>query len=76
MSGKDYSQQAYYICQQFEALVSSSEEGWKDEHGKKFGYDHVEPIRKALSDMQLSIECVVDVLDSKLNEIRGIASGR
>ena len=74
MAGKDYSQQANLLCKQFEDLANSSKKDWQDDQAKRFEYDHVEPVRKALSDMQISIEQVVDVLDTKLNEIRGIAS--
>ncbi len=76
MSGNDYSQQANYIYRQFDDLTTSTKEGWKDDQATKFEYNYIEPVRKALSDMQISIEYVVNVLDSKLNEIRGIASSR
>ncbi len=74
MAGKDYSDEAYHIARQFDELVSSTDGYWQDEQATKFGYDHVEPIRKALSDIQLPIESIIDVLDTKLNEIRNIAN--
>ncbi len=75
MAGKDYSEQAYHICKQFEDLITSSKDSWQDEQATRFGYDYVEPIRKALSDMQLPIESTVDLVDTKLNEIKSIANG-
>lgn len=75
MAGKDYSEQAYHICKQFEDLTTSSKDSWQDEQATRFGYDYVEPIRKALSDMQLPIESIVDLVDTKLNEIKSIANG-
>lgn len=76
MAGKDYSDQAYHISRQFEDLTMSSKNSWQDEQATKFGYDYVEPIMKALSDIQLPIETIVDLVDSKLNEIQNIANGR
>lgn len=76
MPGKDYSEQAYAISQQFEDLANSTKESWQDEQATRFGYDHIEPISKALREIQLPIESIVDTLDSKLNEIRSIANGK
>ncbi len=76
MPGKDYSEQAYHISRQFEDLTISSKDSWQDEQATRFGYDHVEPISKALRDMQLPIEIIVDFLDTKLQEIQSIANGR
>ncbi len=75
MAGKDYSEQAYHISKQFEDLTTSSKDSWQDEQATRFSYDYVEPIRKALSDMQLPIESIVDLVDTKLNEIKSIANG-
>lgn len=76
MAGKDFSDEAYHISRQFEDLIASSKKEWQDEQAGKFGYDYVEPIRKALSDIQLPIESIIDLVDSKLNEIQNIANGR
>ena len=75
MAGKDYSEQAYYISKQFDDLIASSKDSWQDEQATRFGYDHVEPIRKTLSEMQLPIETIVDIVDTKLREIQGYANG-
>lgn len=74
MAGKDYSEQAYQISKQFEDLATSSKESWRDEQATRFGYNHVEPISKALREIQLPIEKIVDLVDTKLNEIRNIAN--
>lgn len=76
MAGKDYSDEAYQIYRQFEDLIVSSKNEWQDEQAVKFGYDYVEPIQKALSDIQLPVESIIDLVDSKLNEIQSIANGR
>lgn len=76
MPGKDYSQQAYNIRKQFEDLITSSKDSWQDEQATRFGYDHAEPIRKALSDMELPIESIVDLVESKLREIQSYANGK
>ena len=67
MAGKDFSDEAYHISRQFEDLIVSSKGHWQDEQADKFGYDYAEPIRKALSDIQLPIESIIDLVDSKLN---------
>lgn len=76
MAGKDYSEEAYHIGRQFDDLAASSHDSWQDEQADKFGYDHIEPIRKALIDIQLPIESIIDLVDTKLNEIQSIANGR
>lgn len=76
MAGKDYSEQAYHISKQFEDLTTSSKDSWKDVQATRFGYDHVEPISKALREMQLPIEKIVDLVDTKLHEIQSIANGK
>lgn len=76
MPGKDYSQQAYQISQQFEDLAKSSKESWKDEQATRFGYEYLDPISKALRDIQLPIEKIVDLVDTKLREIQSLANGR
>ncbi len=76
MAGKDFSEQAYHIGKQFEDLIASSRDSWQDDQATSFVYDYVEPIRKALSDMQLPIESIIDLMDSKLNEIQSMANGR
>lgn len=76
MAGKDYSEQAYHISRQFEDLTTASKNSWKDKQAVSFGYDYVDPICKALSDMQLPIESIVDLVDTKLDEIKAIANGR
>lgn len=74
MPGKDFSDEAYQISKQFEDLITSSKDNWQDEQATRFGYNHVEPISKALREIQLPIEKIVDLLDTKLNEIRNIAN--
>lgn len=74
MAGKDFSEEAYQISKQFEDLTASSKDSWQDEQATRFGYSHVEPISKALREMQLPIEKIVDLVDTKLNEIRNIAN--
>ena len=74
MAGKDYSEQAYHISKQFEDLTTSSKDSWRDEQATRFGYEYVEPISKALREMQLPIESIVDLVDTKLHEIRNIAN--
>lgn len=74
MAGKEYSEEAYHIRMQFDELTSSIKQDWRDDQATKFDYDHVEPMQKALSDIQTPIEHVVDILDTKLNEIRSIAN--
>lgn len=76
MPGKDYSEQAYQISMQFEDLTMSSKDSWQDDQAARFGYDHVEPISKALREMQLPIEKIVDFVDTKLHEIQSIANGK
>lgn len=76
MPGKDYSEQAYHISKQFEDLTISSKDSWQDEQATRFGYYHVEPISRALREMQLPIEKIVDLLDTKLHEIKNIANGK
>lgn len=76
MPGKDYSEQAYHICKRFEDLTESSNDNWQDEQATRFRYGHVEPISKALREMQLPIERIVDLVDTKLQEIQSIANGR
>lgn len=76
MAGKNFSEQAYHISKQLEDLIASSKDSWQDEQSTRFGYDYVEPIRKALSDMQLPIESIIDLIDSKLHEIQSIVNGR
>lgn len=75
MPGKDYSEQAYHIRKQFEDLINSSKDTWQDEQATRFAYDHAEPIRKALSDMELPIETVVDIVETKLKEIQSYVNG-
>lgn len=74
MPGKDFSDEAYQISKQFEDLITSSKDNWQDEQATRFGYNHVEPISKALREIQLPIEKIVDLVDTKLNEIRNIAN--
>lgn len=74
MAGKDFSEEAYQISKQFEDLTTSSKDSWQDEQATRFGHSHVEPISKALREMQLPIEKIVDLVDTKLNEIRNIAN--
>lgn len=76
MAGKDYSEQAYQISKQFEDITTSSKDSWRDEQATRFGYDHVEPISKALREIQLPIEKIVDLVDTKLHEIQSIANGK
>lgn len=76
MSSKDYSEQAYHIYKQFEDLTTSSKDSWQDEQAKHFGYDYVEPISRALREMQLPIEKIIDLVDIKLREIQSIANGK
>lgn len=75
MAGKEFSDEAYEISRHFDGLVESAYQEWQDDQAKKFVYDHIEPMRKALSDMQLPVEAIVDFLDSRLKEMRGIAGG-
>lgn len=75
MAGKEFSDEAYEISRQFEELVESAYQQWQDDQAKKFGYEHIDPVRRALSGIQLPVEAIVDFLDSRLNEIRGIAGG-
>lgn len=72
MSGSDYSREAYQISQQFDSVLSSVKEHWQDEQSTRFNYEHCETIRKALYDIQSSIESIVDFADSKLEEIINI----
>lgn len=74
MAGKEYSEEAYHIRMQFDELTSSIKQDWRDGQSTKFAYDHVVPMQKALSDIQSPIESVVDILNTKLNEIRNIAN--
>lgn len=74
MNGKDYSEEAYHIALRFDDLMASVEKEWRDDQAKRFDYDHAEPIRKALSDIRLPIESIVDLVESKLDEIRSIAN--
>ncbi len=76
MAGKDYSEQAYHISKQFEDLTTSSKDSWQDVQATRFGYDHIEPISKALREIQLPIEKIVDLVDTKLHEIQSIANGK
>jgi len=76
MAGKDYSEEAHQISKRFDELSISSKEQWQDEQANRFGYTHLEPIRHALSEMQLPIEQIVDIVDTKLQEIRNIANGK
>lgn len=76
MAGKDYSDEAYQISMQFDDLTTSSKDSWQDEQATRFGYSYVEPISNALREMQLPIEKIVDLVDTKLNEIQSIANGR
>lgn len=75
MAGKDFSEQAYHISKQFEDLVASSKDSWQDEQAARFGYDHVEPISKALREIQLPIESIVNIVETKLKEIQSYANG-
>ena len=76
MAGKNYSEQAYHISRQFEDLTTSSKDSWQDEQATRFSSDHVEPISKALREIQLPIEKIVDLVDTKLHEIQAIANGK
>ncbi|MBD5211442.1 MAG: hypothetical protein HDS77_09340 [Bacteroidales bacterium] len=76
MAGKDYSAEAYQISKQLEDLTTSSKDSWQDEQATRFGYDHIEPISKALREMQLPIEKIVDFVDTKLREIQSYANGK
>ncbi|MDE6278277.1 MAG: hypothetical protein K2M06_09260 [Muribaculaceae bacterium] len=75
MPGKDYSEQAYHISMQLDDLVKASKENWQDEQAKRFGYNHIEPISTALREIQLPIEKIIDLVDTKLHEIQKIANG-
>lgn len=74
MAGKNYSEEAYQIRRQFDELASSTQEQWQDEQARKFRYEHIDRMSNALSDIQLPIEYIVDLVDKKLNEIRSIAN--
>ena len=76
MAGKDYSAEAYQISKQLEDLTTSSKDSWQDEQATRFGYDHIEPISKALREMQLPIEKIVDFVDTRLREIQSYANGK
>lgn len=76
MPGKDYSEQAYQISKQFEDLTMASKTSWQDDQANRFGYDYIEPISKALREMQLPIEKIVDLVDTKLREIQGYTNGK
>lgn len=76
MAGKDYSEEAYQISKQFDEIASSTDKDWQDEQARRFGYEHIVPIRDALSGIQLPIESIVDLVEKKLNEIRSIANGK
>ncbi len=76
MAGKEYSDKAYQIRRQFEDLTTASKDNWQDEQAVRFGYDHAEPIRKALSDIEVPIESIIDLVNSKLSEIQRIANGK
>lgn len=76
MPGKDFSEKAYQISKQFEDLSTSSKDNWQDDQATRFGYDYVEPISIALCEMQLPIEKIVDLVDTKLREIQSYANGR
>lgn len=74
MAGKNYSEEAYQIRRQFDELASSNQEQWQDEQARKFRYEHIDRMSKALYDIELPIESIVDLVDKKLNEIRSIAN--
>ncbi len=76
MPDKDYSEQAYQISKQFEDLITGSKDNWQDEQATRFGYDHVEPISQTLREIQLPIERIVAIVDTKLHEIQSIANGK
>lgn len=75
MAGKDYSEQAYAISRRFDELANLTDLDWKDEQAQRFDHNHVEPVRNALSEIQLPIEHIVDFVDAKLNEIKNITNG-
>ena len=76
MAGKDFSEQAYQISLQFDDMMSSAEKDWQDEQARRFRYGHVEQIRKALTEIQLPVEHIIDLVDKKLNEIQNAANGK
>lgn len=76
MAGKEYSAEAYRIGRELDEMASAAVEGWRDEQAKRFGYEYMAPVRQALSDMQLPIEAIVDLVDLKLKEIQEIANGK
>lgn len=74
MPGKDFSEQAYHISKQFEDLSTYSKDSWQDDQATRFSYNHIEPISKVLREMQLPIEHIVDLVETKLHEIQSIAN--
>lgn len=75
MAGKDYSQEAYQTMVRFEEMAKLAEEHWQDVQATSFKYTHTERVNKALVDMQLQIEHIIDLVDSKLDEIKQISNG-
>lgn len=58
----------------FDDATKWSEEHWHDDQATSFKYTHVERVSKALSDMQLDIEHIIDLVDSRLEKIRSAAN--
>lgn len=75
MSGKEYSEQALRIGRFLDELVQSSKSQWTDEQARSFELSHVANTRKALYEVQLPIESIIDLLDRKLEEIKRIVNG-
>ena len=75
MPGKEYSQQAYQIRQQFEQLAISTDKEWQDEQASRFRYAYIDKVKQSLINIENPIERVVDILEVKLSEIQKIANG-
>lgn len=75
MPGKEYSEEAYRIRQQFDGVVNVSKQWWQDNQAIRFGYDFIDPITQSLQEMQLPIEIVVDEVEQRLQKIQEIANG-
>ncbi len=75
MAGRQYAEEAYRIRLEFEDMASSVQEQWKDDQANRFKYGHLEEIDRALLGIELPIEKIVDLVDSKLEEIRNISNG-
>lgn len=74
MSGQDYSQEAYRASVQFDDMAKTAEEQWRDEQASGFKYTHIDRVSHALNEIQIPIEQLINIVESKLSQIRQIAT--